>query len=133
MSMETQTEVRRPSAYAPTPIRLASTTIQAVDQLGSSTADEIERTADQVMRGATEVAEKLRELATAIKQHSEIASEHVANFCDKATSVFQSVADLQQRLRAKGYTVAAEAANDERVELPAFMRKGPADFDHDEP
>jgi len=134
--MRTQTEARHPSDYSPansTPIRLASATIQAVDQLGAAAADEIERTADQVLIGATEVAAKLRELATAIKHHSEIANEHVADFCNKATSIFESVVELQQKLRVSGYAITAEAADDERLEMPAFARKGPADFDDEQP
>jgi methyl-accepting chemotaxis protein len=132
--MSIETEVRRLSDYALTnsrPTRLASATIQAVDQVGGATADEIERTADQVMRGATEVATKLHELAAAIKEHSEIASEHVANFCDKATSVFESVLELQQRLRVNECAVVVKQANDEILELPMFMKKGVADFDND--
>ena len=81
-----------PSAYAPmnsNPLRLASATIQAVDQLGVATSDEIGKTADEIMRGATEIVERLRELARAIRQRTEIANEHVAGFCGKATSVFE--------------------------------------------
>jgi hypothetical protein len=136
MSMKAQIEARRLSAYSPTdstPIRLASATIQAVDQLGAAAADEIERTADQVMCSAAEVATKLRELAGAIHHHSEIANEHVAKFCSKATSIFESAVELQQRLRAKGYAATAEVAHDESLEVPGFMRKGPADFDNEQP
>src|ERR1700682_85641 len=82
--------MQRPSDYASAktdPLRLASATIKAVDQIGIATSDEIEKTADEIMRGATEIAGRLRELANAIREHSRIANEHVAGFCDKATSV----------------------------------------------
>jgi hypothetical protein len=120
-----------PSAYAPTktdPIRLASATIQAVDRIGEATSEEIERTADEIMRGATEIAEKLRALANAIREHSKIANEHVAGFCDKATTVLEGVRDLQLKLDRNK----AEAEVQEPVEdlppLPSLIRKGPADF-----
>jgi hypothetical protein len=122
-----------PSAYAPTktdPIRLASATIQAVDRIGEATSEEIERTADEIMRGATEIAEKLRALANAIREHSKIANEHVAGFCDKATTVLEGVRDLQLKLDRN--QAEAEAEAQEPVEdlppLPSLIRKGPADF-----
>jgi hypothetical protein len=153
MSTQAQTppQPRRPSVYAPAntnPLRLASATVQAVDQLGVATAAEIERTADEIMRGATEIAAKLRELANAIRQHTEIASEQVAGFCNRATSVFEGVVELQQKLAANGQALAARAANEhanngqgnngqaaaakldeEPLELPEFMKKGPAEGD----
>src|SRR5476649_613973 len=101
--MDIQTTQR--SGYEPPkadPIRLASATIQAVDRIGEATSEEIEKTADEIMRGATEIAEKLRDLAGAIREHSKIANEHVAGFCDKATSVFDGIRDLQQRLEGPG-------------------------------
>ena len=140
---------RRSAVYAPAntnPLRLASATVQAVDQLGVATAAEIERTADDIMRGATEIAAKLRELANAIRQHTEIASEQVAGFCNRATSVFEGVVELQQKLSVSGQALAARATNghannghanngnghaapakaeEEPLELPEFMKKGP--------
>ena len=141
MSMQTQTPTRRPSPYAPVntnPSRLASATIQAVDQLGVTTAGEIEKTAEEIIRGATEIAAKLRELATAIREHTEIASEQVAGFCDRATSVFEGVVELQQKLALNGHKLAAngnghetsaEEDDGEALELPEFMKKGPAGDD----
>jgi hypothetical protein len=79
--MKTQAEARRLPDYSPTnstPTRLASATLQAMDQLGGVAADEIEGTAEQVITGASDVATKLHELATAISHHSEIANERVA-------------------------------------------------------
>jgi hypothetical protein len=127
------------SAYAPLnssplvapKLRLASAAIQAVDQLGVATSDEIEKTAEEIMRGATEIVERLRELARAIRQRTEIASEHVAGFCGKATSVFEAVIELQATLRVNGHEPAAEET-DATLSLPEFMKKGPAEPDDDE-
>jgi hypothetical protein len=122
----------QPSAYAPVkadPLRLASATIQAVDRIGAATSEEIEKTAEEIMRGATEIAEKLRELAGAIREHSRIANEHVAGFCDKATSVLEGVRGLQLKLEANGSEMETEASDDEILPLPALIRKGPAQPD----
>jgi hypothetical protein len=133
MGMSVQEQSVRPSAYAPmnlNPLRLASATIQAVDQLGVVTADEIEKTADEIMRGANEVATKLRELADAIRQHTEIASGHVETFCTKATSVFEGVVELHEKLRLNGHGPQAEkteGAAGEPLPLPAFIKQGPAE------
>lgn len=78
--MKTQAQARRLSDNSPTnstPTRLASATIQAMDQLGGAAADEIEGTAEQVMSGASGVATKLHELATVISHHSEIDNEQL--------------------------------------------------------
>jgi hypothetical protein len=133
--MSIQTQSPRAAGTAPTslnPLRLASATVRAVDQLGLATADEIEKTADEIMRGATETASKLRELAEAIRQHTEIAAGQVESFCTKATSVFESVVALQEKLRVNGHEPKAEPAEDAQEEedvvpLPAFIQMGPAD------
>jgi methyl-accepting chemotaxis protein len=106
---------------------LANVTIQAVDQLGNATSEEIERTADEIMRGAAEIADKLRELADAIKQHAQIASEQVAGFCGKATSVFESVIELRENLLANGPELEAEKTHEETLTLPKFIANGPAE------
>jgi hypothetical protein len=124
-----------PSAYAPgkaDPIRLASATVQAVDQIGTATSEEIEKTADEIMRGATEIAEKLRELADAIRAHSKIANEHVSGFCDKATSVFEGVRDLQSKLEKNGRGAKEETVEDEILPVPVFLKSGPARFNDPE-
>jgi hypothetical protein len=123
-----------PSAYAPTkadPVRLASATIQAVDRIGAATSEEIENTADEIMRGAAEIAEKLRDLATAIKEHSRIANEHVAEFCDKATSVLEGVRGLQHKLEVNGREPEPAAVEDDMLPLPTLIKKGPADPDQE--
>jgi hypothetical protein len=122
----------RPSADAPinsNPLRLASATIQAVDQLGDAASNEIEKTADEIVRGATEIADRLRELANAVRQHTEIASGHVESFCSKATSVFEGVIELQEKLLVNGHRVEAEETDDGTLSLPQFMKKGPANPD----
>jgi methyl-accepting chemotaxis protein len=113
------------------PLRLASATIQAVDRIGAATSEEIEKTADEIMRGATEIAEKLRELAGAIKEHSRIANEHVAGFCDKATSVLEGVRGLQQKLEANACEPEVEAPEEDMLPLPALIKKGPAEPDQE--
>jgi len=131
--MNIQTQPPRAAGSAPTtlnPLRLASATIKAVDQLGVTTADEIEKTADEIMRGATEIATKLRELADAIREHTEIASGQVESFCTKATSVFESIVELQEKLRVNGHAPQpeqAKEAGEEPLPLPVFIRMGPTD------
>ena len=118
-----------PSAYAPTkadPIRLASATIQAIDRIGAATSEEIEKTADEIMRGATEVSEKLRELADAIREHSKIANEHVSGFCNKATSVFEGVRDLQMKLELNERETEIETIEDKILPVPVFLKNGSA-------
>lgn len=124
-----------PSAYAPTradPLRLASATIQAVDRLGAATSEEIEKTADEIMRGATEIADKLRELAGAIREHSKIANEHVSGFCNKATSVFEAVRDLQSKLDVNEREAGVEKIEDRILPVPVFLKNGPARFNDSE-
>jgi uncharacterized coiled-coil DUF342 family protein len=119
----------QPTGYAPVkadPVRLASATIQAVDRIGVATSEEIEKTADEIMRGANEIADKLRELASAIREHSKIANEHITGFCNKATSVLEGVRDLQEKLVANERKLETEETEDERLPLPALVRKGPA-------
>jgi hypothetical protein len=121
-----------PSASAPAradPIRLASATIQAVDQIGAATSEEIEKTAYEIMRGATEIAEKLRELASAIREHSKIANEHVSGFCSKATSVLEGVRDLQLKLEVNGRDAEENGPAENTSPLPSLVRKGPAEFE----
>jgi hypothetical protein len=79
-------------------LHLATTTVRAVDQIGLVARDQIGQTAEEVVRGADEVAYNLRSLASAIREHSKIASEHVAEFCNKATSVLEDVRDLHARM-----------------------------------
>jgi hypothetical protein len=121
-----------PSTHGKTqadPIRLANATIQAVDRIGEATSEEIEKTADEIMRGATEIAEKLRELASAIRAHSKIANEHVSGFCNKATSVFEGVRDLQLKLEVDESEPKIEESADEILPVPIFLRNGPAEFE----
>jgi len=135
MSMQAHTQPPRPSPYAPinsNPLRLANATIQAVDQLGLAASDEIEKTADEIMRGAAEVADKLRELADAIRQHAQIASEQVAGFCGRATSVFESVIELRESLLVNQQEVEPEKTDDEPLPLPKFIANGPAEVGNGE-
>jgi hypothetical protein len=124
-----------PSAYASPkadPIRLANATVQAVDRLGAATSEEIAKTAEEIMRGATEIAEKLRELAGAIREHSKIANVHVSDFCNKATSVFEGIRDLQLKLDLNEREAEIETVEEEILPVPVFLKNGPARLgDHD--
>jgi uncharacterized coiled-coil DUF342 family protein len=125
-------QTTQPSAYAPTkadPLRLASATIQAVDRIGEATSEEIEKTASEITRAAAEIAEKLQELAHAIREHSKVANEHVAQFCQKATSVFDGIRDLQLKLEVEPGEANAAETKDEALTMPAFLKNGPAGFD----
>jgi hypothetical protein len=116
-----------PSAHGPAksdPIRLASAIIQAVDRIGAATSEEVEKTADEIMRGATEIAEMLRSLASAIREHSKIANEHVSDFCDKATSVFEGVRDLHQELENNQNAAGIDESKDEILPVPVFLKNG---------
>ena len=84
------------------------------------------------MRGATEIAEKLRELAGAIREHSKIANVHVSDFCNKATSVFEGIRDLQLKLEVSEREAEIETVEEEILPVPVFLKNGPARLgDHD--
>jgi hypothetical protein len=82
------------------PLALAGVTVQAVDQIGAHAAHEIEDAADALEAKAAEIGERLRKLAAAMREHSRIASEHVEDFCGRATTVIEGVRALQERLDA---------------------------------
>jgi hypothetical protein len=131
MRMSLQTKSPRGSAYAPmdsNPLRLASVTVQAVDQMGAITAGEIEKTAEEIILGATEIADKLRELADTIRRHTEIASEHVESFCSKAACVFEGIVELQEKLRLNAHKPEAEEAEGESLPVPEFLTARPAEI-----
>jgi hypothetical protein len=122
--MSLQTQPSRPSDYAPkqsNPMRLAGATIHAVDQIGLATSNEIETTADEIVRGATEVADRLRILADTIREQTRIASEQVAGFCDKATTVLEGLHDMQDKLLMNGHEPETEGAKNGTLALPGFM------------
>jgi hypothetical protein len=97
-----------------------------VDRIGETTSEEIERTAHEITQGAAEIAAKLQELANAIREHSKIANEHVTQFCEKATSVFDGIRDLQQKLEGDGRAGSSEAEIKEEVlQVPVFLQNGP--------
>ena len=128
-------QTKQPSAYAPTkadPIRLASATIQAVDRIGETTSEEIERTANDITQGAAEIAAKLQELANAIREHSKIANDHVTQYCEKATSVFDGIRRLQETLEKNDRKTEIEPADQEMLQMPVFLKNGPAKFSNPE-
>src|SRR5258708_7895344 len=107
----------------PDPVRLANVTVQAVDSIGMSAAGEIDKTAEEVIQGAAEVAHKLRELGLAIREHSQIASEQVSSFCEKATTVIEGVRELQDRLLDGGTAATKEAGDEAILPLPVIVAK----------
>jgi hypothetical protein len=124
-------QTNQPPDYAPTkadPIRLAGATILAVERIGAATSEEIEKTADEITRGAAKIAEKLQELASAIREHSKIANEHVATFCEKATSVFDGIRDLQLKLGGD-HGEPSRSEVEEILPMPVFLKNGPSAFD----
>jgi hypothetical protein len=125
-------QTKQSSAYAPAkadPLRLANATIQAVDRIGETTSGEIEKTAKEITQGAAEIAEKLQELANAIREHSKIANEHVTQFCEKATSVFDGIRDLQQALEVKERKAETGAVDEDILPMPVFLNNGPSVLD----
>lgn len=126
--MSPQTHLSRSSSYAPkppNPIRLAGATVQAVDQIGLETSKQIEMTADEIMRGATEVADQLRILADAVREQTKIASEQLAGFCDRATSVLDGLRDIQDKLLTNGHEAKVDESDD-TLSVPVFIMKGPS-------
>jgi hypothetical protein len=103
------------------PLRLVNATIQAVDKIGLTTAEEIERTAEQVLSGANEVADELRRLSVAIREHSKVAGDHVTAFCNKATTVLDVIRDLQDKVLANGH--AEERSEPGNAPLPKALPK----------
>jgi hypothetical protein len=102
-------------------LRLGTTTIKAIDRIGLVACDQIGQAADEVVGGADEVAYNLRTLASAIREYSKIASEHVAEFCLKATSVLEGVRDLQARVIAGEHDIVrdeTELKESVEMELP---------------
>jgi chromosome segregation ATPase len=134
--MSGQAQSGRPMEYAPNksdPPRLANVTIRAVDQLGAITAGEIEKTAEQVTAGAAEIADKLRELADAVRQHTEIVGKQVESFCAKATSVFEDIAEIKEKLGANRHKPEAENAEGENLPVPEFLTRRPDEISEDDP
>jgi hypothetical protein len=122
------TQAPRPSPYAPASansLRLASATIEAVDRIGWAASVEVEKAADDIICGANEVADDLRKLATAIREHSKVASVHVSDFCNTATTVMESIRDLQHRFLGGRREAGAEETEDDK--LPRGIGRGPAD------
>ena len=80
------------------PVEMATLTVRAVDQIGAAAASEIEKAANALEQRASEIAEKLRNLAAAVREHSQLAGASVSEFCEKSTSVIETIRALQERL-----------------------------------
>lgn len=121
------TELKK-SPYAPgangsgtsDPVRLATITMRAVDEIGEGAAAEIEKTAAAIEAGAKEKADKLRQLAEAVRAQSRIAAEHVADFCERSTTVFETISGLEAKIAGRG-----TEGGDDGEPVPAFLGKGP--------
>jgi hypothetical protein len=121
-------QTTRPSANAG-PLKLATITIEAVDRIGLAACGEIEKTADDIVCGANEIADNLRNLAIAIREHSKVASAHVTEFCNRATTVIEGVHDLQDRLFAGQREAEAEQTEGRKSQVPKVVKSGPAEGD----
>jgi hypothetical protein len=80
------------------PLQMAHLTVRAVEQIGSAASDEIEKLAAGLLAEAANVAARLRELAGAVREHSKIAGEHVAAYCDLSKNVLETIRGLQEGL-----------------------------------
>jgi len=78
------------------PHRLGTKTIQAVDQLTSMSADEIEKVARQVVEAAQEIADVLREAARRVRENGRIANERLGNFVRVASTCADAARLMQQ-------------------------------------
>jgi hypothetical protein len=82
------------------PAKLAPFTVAAVDQIGEAAAAELDAAAQTIVKDADLIAARLVELAAAVREHSRIEGERVAVFCEKTTTVLESMRGLTERLDA---------------------------------
>jgi hypothetical protein len=113
--------------YAPPPqtdpMRLASVTLKAVDQIGAGAGDEIDRAAAQIEAGAKEIADLLRELSAAVRDHCAIAAERVSAFCERSNEVLGTIRGLKDRISAQVEPADAKT-NGHGDPVPSFLRNG---------
>ncbi len=104
------TEIRPLAAEGSVAAR-AALPVQAIDQIGTSAADEIERTADRLEQEAKDKADKLRLFASKIREQSRQAAEAMAAHCAQATDIFTTIQNLETRLdRDRGFEAADKLA-----------------------
>lgn len=152
------TELKPRDPYAPgangsgtsDPVRLATITMRAVDEIGNATAAgfeqiataieaaaheeaknmrayaaeltrETEKGAAAIEAGAKAEAERLRQLAAATRGRSSIESERVSDFCTMSKTVLEGIRDLEVQIVGR-----PEAGADDGEEVPRFLKKGPA-------
>jgi hypothetical protein len=82
------------------PAKLAPITVAAVDQIGEAAAIELEVMAQTILKHADVLAANLVDLAAGVRKHSRIEGERVAVFCEKTTTVLESMRGLTERLDA---------------------------------
>lgn len=131
------------------PLRLATITMRAVDEIGEGAAANIEATAQAIESGAKEEAtrmrqagellraeiekaaaaietdgkgkaEKMRQLALAVRGQSRIESERVAGFCARVTTIFETISGLEAKL---GGVEEAEPEGDPGDATPKFLHQ----------
>jgi len=86
----------------PGSLHLANITVKAVDQIGEHAAKEIETLAQELRREAELVTTLLEDLAAAMREHSNQASQQVAEFVKKTTHTAEVVRGLEAKLKAPG-------------------------------
>ena len=96
-------------AHPDYPTKLGETTVVAVDQLCSRTANEIEEAASQLMNVAIAVEAELKGLADEVREKGAAAHEHVLNFANMASSVIETMRGLSTTVKqTNGTSRAAE-------------------------
>lgn len=100
------------SSYAPGGI--SEVTVQAVDQIGTATSDQIRHTADRIEAEAHAIGNKLRELADKFDEQTRLASEKISDFCLHMTAARAMVSGLEGQISGKLAAVAEDPS-------PAFL------------
>lgn len=106
------------------PVDITEITVQAVGQIGSTAAADLEAAADAHERKAHADAEKLRALAATIREQCKTASAHIEAFCLRASDVMNTTKQLADRVAAKPKPIIA--GNDDGAPIPQFLEAGPA-------
>ena len=124
---------------------------QCCHSKGRSRGDKRDGRGDHARAG--EIADRLRELADAIRDHTKVAHRHITAFYDKASSLLEAIPALQRQLdgvdqlarfgglekskglmRVRALQTLESVGNEPEVQgiredIPAFLKKGPADFE----
>jgi hypothetical protein len=85
---------------------ISEVTVAAVDQIGTTTSDQIRHVADQIEAEAHAIGGKLRELAGRFDEQTGIASEKINGFCSHMASARAMISGLKRQI--DDLSVAAE-------------------------